>query len=133
MTATMECYRVMRDCHTSGGVCDLCADRIGVRVRRVQMDKLSKEKAEEIARNWREYNGTVELMEEKKDEQPEVEPLAKVTEACKAVHERVLDPENDTPYILKKTTLPGGKASFRFVTEIELDGETFEVQVRRVK
>ncbi len=121
----MQVYRVVRDCHNSGGVCDLCTVATG-KVRRVQIDNLVKEKAEQVARNWHEYNATVEKMGEVAE--PELIELDKVAVACKEVSDRAVDAKDDTPYTIKKVG-----NSFRFVQEITVNNEVFEVQVRKVK
>ena len=56
--------------------------------------------------------------------------LQVVADACKQVVENVTNLEREYPHILRKVTLPGGQASFRFTTTIIIDGTPIEVQVR---
>jgi hypothetical protein len=55
--------------------------------------------------------------------------LRTVALACVAVAKSLLDLEADDPHALKKITLPGGIASFRFVQVVLVNGEPIEVQV----
>ncbi len=127
----MKCYRVMRDCHNSSGVCDLCTTKTG-KIRRVQMDNIDKRTASRVAKNWHEFNATVEEINNGPEEKPESD-LEKVANIAEELHSKIFGPKDQTLYTLKTTTLPGGGSGFRFAAEIEADGEVFEVKICKLR
>ena len=48
------------------------------------------------------------------------------------VSENIDDPQDDTPREFKIVTLPGGIVSFRFNQVVEVNGDRYEVQVRKL-
>ncbi len=48
------------------------------------------------------------------------------------VSENIDDPQDDTPHEFKIVTLPGGIVSFRFNQVVEVNGDRYEVQVRKL-
>ena len=61
------------------------------------------------------------------------ESLGTVALACATVADNLNTLNNEHPHTLRKVTLAGGKASFRFNTVVTIKGEQVEVQVRTLK